>query len=130
MSSYSERSALLSEKTISVTTPIIIIACCIVIPLVLLGISFIYSKRTKKRNVWEEDRSGATATSGGLVFVSGTEDNKIRAFDSSNGKELWFHEMPFQGSAPPTVYMINNKQYIIVPAFEKNGNELLAFSIE
>ena len=56
MSSYSERSALLSEKTISMTTPIIIIACCIVIPLALLGVPFIYSKRTKKRKTWEEER--------------------------------------------------------------------------
>ena len=37
-------------------TPNIIIACCIVIPLVLLGIPFIYSKRTKKRKAWEEER--------------------------------------------------------------------------
>ena len=29
--------------------------CCIVIPLALLGIPFIYSKRTKKRKVWEEE---------------------------------------------------------------------------
>ena len=56
MSSYSERSALLSEKTISMITPIIIIACCIVIPLALLDIPFIYSKRTKKRKAWEEER--------------------------------------------------------------------------
>ena len=34
---------------------IIIIACCIVIPLALLGVPFIYSKRTKKRNAWEEE---------------------------------------------------------------------------
>ena len=38
------------------TTPIIIIACCIVIPLAALGIPFIYSKRTKKRKAWEEGR--------------------------------------------------------------------------
>jgi len=37
------------------TTPIII-ACCILIPLALLGIPFIYSKRTKKRKTWEEER--------------------------------------------------------------------------
>ena len=37
------------------TTPIIIIACCIVIPLALLGIPFIYSKRTKKRKACEEE---------------------------------------------------------------------------
>ena len=32
------------------------IVCCIVIPLALLGIPFIYSKRTKKRKTWEEER--------------------------------------------------------------------------
>ena len=37
------------------TTPIII-ACCIVIPLALLGIPLIYSKQTKKRKTWEEER--------------------------------------------------------------------------
>ena len=47
---------LLSEKTISMTTPIIIVTRCIVIPLALLGIPFIYSKRTKKRKAWEEER--------------------------------------------------------------------------
>ena len=56
MSPHSERNALLGEKTISMTTPIIIIACCIVIPLALLGIPFINSKRTKKRKAWEEER--------------------------------------------------------------------------
>ena len=55
MSSYSKRIALLSEKTISMTTPIII-ACCIVISLALLGIPLIYSKQTKKRKNWEEER--------------------------------------------------------------------------
>ena len=77
-----------------------------------------------------ENRSGATASAGGLVFVSGTTDNKIRAFDSSNGKELWSYKMSYPGSAPPTLYMIDNKQYVVVPAFEKNGNELYAFSIK
>ena len=76
------------------------------------------------------NRSGATATAGGLVFVSGTEDNKIRAFDSSNGKELWSYKMQHQGSSPPTIYMIDNKQYIIISAFEKNGDQLLAFSLK
>ena len=76
------------------------------------------------------NRSGATATGGELVFVSGTMDKKIRAFDSSNGIELWSYKLPFIGSAPPTSYMIDNNQYIIIPAFEKNGNQLLAFSIQ
>ena len=55
MPSDSEGVVLLNEKTIPMTTPIII-ACCIVIPLALLGIPFINSKRTKKRKAWEEER--------------------------------------------------------------------------
>ena len=86
-----------------------------------------------KRNIsitGTQNRSGATATAGGLVFVSGTHDRKIRAFDALNGKELWSYKMSFIGSAPPTSYMIDEKQYIIIPTFEKDGDELIAFSIK
>jgi len=75
------------------------------------------------------NRSGATATSGGLVFASGTWDNKIRAFDSENGKELWSYTLSSLGSASPTSFMIQDKQYIVIPAFEKNGDEVFAFSL-
>ena len=37
-------------------TTFTIIACCIVIPLGLLGIPLIYSKRTKKRIAWKEEQ--------------------------------------------------------------------------
>lgn len=63
-----------------------------------------------------ENYGGATATAGGLVFASGTLDKLIRAFDSSTGKELWSHELPFIGSAPPTTYMANGEQYMVIPA--------------
>ena len=56
MPSDSEGVMLLNEKTIPMTTAIIIIACCILIPLALLGVPFIYSKRTKKRKAWEKER--------------------------------------------------------------------------
>ena len=75
------------------------------------------------------NRAGATATAGGLVFVSGTEDKKIRAFDAVDGKILWEYKLPFMGSAPPTLYSIEDKQYMVVPAFENGGNTLLSFSI-
>ena len=75
------------------------------------------------------NRSGATATEGGLVFVAGTSDNKIRAFDVSDGKELWSYKLPFKGSAPSTTYMIDNKQYVIVPAFEEDGDVISAFAL-
>jgi len=63
-----------------------------------------------------ENYGGATATSGGLVFASGTLDKLIRAFDTETGKELWFHKLPYIGSAPPTSYKVDNEQYIVIPA--------------
>ena len=63
-----------------------------------------------------ENYGGATATAGELVFASGTLDKLIRAFDSTNGKELWSYKLPYIGSAPPTSYEVNGEQYIIVPA--------------
>ena len=63
-----------------------------------------------------ENFGGATATAGGLVFAAGTLDKLIRAFNSENGIELWSHELPYIGSAPPTSYEINGEQYIVIPA--------------
>ena len=57
---------------------------------------------------------GVTATAGGLVFATGTLDNKIRAFDRINGKELWHYKMKYLGSSPPTVFEYNGEQYIVV----------------
>ena len=63
-----------------------------------------------------ENFGGATATKGGLVFVGGTLDKLIRAFDDNTGEQLWSYKLPFIGSAPPTSYEINGEQYIVIPA--------------
>ena len=62
------------------------------------------------------NRAGPVVTAGGLVFVSGTLDKKIRAFDKQTGEELWSHELPFVGSAPPATYEVDGTQYIVIPA--------------
>ena len=89
-----------------------------------------------------ENFGGATATSGGLVFVAGTLDKLIRAFDVETGKELWSHKLPFIGSAPPTSYEINGEQYIVLPAsggiilkmfygdLVEQGDAVVAFKIQ
>ena len=85
---------------------------------------------------------GVTATAGGLVFATGTLDNKIRAFDAKTGKELWSYRLPFSGSSPPTIYEYNNEQYVLVsatgsismrkafPKISKSGNKIYAFKIK
>ncbi|MEO7319028.1 MAG: PQQ-binding-like beta-propeller repeat protein, partial [Chthoniobacteraceae bacterium] len=48
-----------------------------------------------------ENFGGAMVTAGGLVFVSGTRDRKLRAFDADTGAELWSTTLPLHGTAPP-----------------------------
>jgi len=48
-----------------------------------------------------ENFGGAMVTAGGLVFCAGTRDLKIRAFDKSNGHELWQYKLPYGAYAPP-----------------------------
>lgn len=87
-----------------------------------------------------ENFGGATATSSGLIFATGTLDKMIYAYDSSSGKELWKKELPFIGSAPPSVYSANGEQFIIVQSTGshslrsgyqvKMGDALVAFKLK
>jgi quinoprotein glucose dehydrogenase len=63
-----------------------------------------------------QNLGGATVTAGGLVFVAGTEDEKLRAFDADTGRELWSAKLPFAGTAAPAVYSVAGKQYVVVTA--------------
>ena len=38
----------------------------------------------------------------------------IYAFDTLNGNELWKRELPFIGSAPPSIYIADGEQFIVV----------------
>jgi quinoprotein glucose dehydrogenase len=60
-------------------------------------------------------RGGNIATKGGLLFSAGTLDNKFRAYNSETGKRLW--ETPVGGGAfaTPSTYMVNGKQFVVVP---------------
>ena len=70
-------------------------------------------------NKWIETGSsifgGVALNKNGILFVTGTDDHYIYAIDSETGKELWSYEMEASGSAPPTIYEINGKEYIVPP---------------
>jgi quinoprotein glucose dehydrogenase len=68
------------------------------------------------RNTGTENYGGAIVTAGGLLFCAGTRDNKIRAFDKDNGRELWSAELPCTGSAQPATYMVDGRQYVVIGA--------------
>lgn len=59
---------------------------------------------------------GLIVTKGGLIFATGTVDEKIRAFDLSSGVQLWDYDLPAVGSAPPATYEIDGIQYLVVVA--------------
>lgn len=61
---------------------------------------------------------GSIATAGGLVFIAGTTDSRFRAFDSSNGKELWTTTLPAPGHATPMTYRgrRTKKQFVVIAA--------------
>ena len=63
-----------------------------------------------------ENFGGAIVTAGGLVFCSGTRDKKIRAFSAETGVELWAAELPLHGTAPPTTYEVDGRQFVVIAA--------------
>ena len=86
----------------------------------------------KKMNIKKTgtyNRAGVTASRGNLIFASGTQDNKFSVLNTVNGNELWSYKMTHPGSAPPLIFENNNKQYIIVPAFEGGGKKIYAFTL-
>ncbi|MGH9583096.1 MAG: PQQ-binding-like beta-propeller repeat protein, partial [Bryobacteraceae bacterium] len=59
---------------------------------------------------------GPIVTAGGLIFVAGTFDSSIRAFDIQTGKELWSAKLPASGNAMPMTYSVDGKQYVVIAA--------------
>jgi quinoprotein glucose dehydrogenase len=61
---------------------------------------------------------GPIVTAGGLVFIAGTFDPFLRAFDIETGKELWKAQLPAGGHATPMTYRLgaNGKQYVVIAA--------------
>jgi quinoprotein glucose dehydrogenase len=86
-------------------------------------------------NTGTENYGGAIVTAGGLLFVSGTRDNKIRAFDKTTGDELWSATLPWAGSAAPATYEVDGRQYVVIPATgvlhlgTKRGDAWVAFAL-
>ena len=62
-----------------------------------------------------ENYGGPILTAGGVLFIGSTiYDRKLRAFDAKNGKLLWQGDLPYAGTATPSTYMIDGKQYVVI----------------
>jgi quinoprotein glucose dehydrogenase len=79
---------------------------------------------------------GPITTEGGLVFIAGTTDARIRAFNVETGEELWTATLPAAGNATPITYELNAKQYLVIAAGshkrireESLGDAVVAFAL-
>ena len=81
---------------------------------------------------------GPIVTAGGLVFIGGTVDPFLRAFDVETGREVWKGALPAAGHATPMTYQLTpgGKQFVVIAAGghakiseEPLGDALVAFAI-
>jgi quinoprotein glucose dehydrogenase len=69
----------------------------------------------KGAGVFMAERHGIIVTSTGLLFVA-TTDGKVRAHDENTGEVLWTAALPAGSEGLPSMYEVNGRQYLVVPA--------------
>lgn len=79
---------------------------------------------------------GPIVTAGNVAFLSGTLDDTVRAYDVTNGRELWRHRLPAGGQATPMSYQgEDGRQYVLVAAGghgstgTRPGDAVIAFAL-
>jgi quinoprotein glucose dehydrogenase len=81
-----------------------------------------------------ESYGGPVVTASGVLFIAGTRDEKIRAFEAKTGKQLWEVPLPAAGYATPATYSVNGKQYVVIACGggklgTKSGDAYVAFAL-
>ncbi len=82
-----------------------------------------------------ENFGGSIVTAGGLVFIAGTLDERIHAFDKETGQLLWEHDLPAGGYATPSTYRAKGRQFVVIAAGgagklrTKAGDAFVAFAL-
>ena len=61
---------------------------------------------------------GTLSTQGGLVFIAGTQDYYLRAFNSATGEEAWKARLPVGSQGGPMTFVSpkTGKQYVVITA--------------
>jgi quinoprotein glucose dehydrogenase len=78
---------------------------------------------------------GPITTASGLVFIGATLDRYFRAFDVTNGRELWKFALPAGGKATPMTYLgSDGRQYVVIAAGGDGkawgwSDEIVAFAL-
>jgi quinoprotein glucose dehydrogenase len=61
-----------------------------------------------------ENYGGPVVTASGLLFIAGTKDGKLRAYNKKTGELLWETKLPAAAFATPATYSVEGKQYVVV----------------
>ena len=70
-----------------------------------------------KQDTGRPVRAGAIVTGSGLLFVAGTDDSRLRAFEAATGREVWVGTLERSGNANPITYLGGDgRQYVAVAA--------------
>ncbi|MBB2671190.1 UNVERIFIED_ORG: quinoprotein glucose dehydrogenase [Rhizobium esperanzae] len=79
---------------------------------------------------------GPMLTKGGVAFLGAAVDNYLRAYDVTNGRELWQARLPAGGQATPMTYTTDDdKQYVVMVAGghgsvgTKPGDYVIAYTL-
>jgi quinoprotein glucose dehydrogenase len=79
---------------------------------------------------------GPIITAGGVAFLSGTLDYFVRAYDVTDGRQLWESRLPAGGQATPMTYAgADGRQYLVVVAgghgstHTKAGDSVIAYAL-
>ncbi|MBX4902619.1 glucose/quinate/shikimate family membrane-bound PQQ-dependent dehydrogenase [Rhizobium bangladeshense] len=79
---------------------------------------------------------GPMLTKGGVALLGAAVDNYLRAYDVTNGHELWRTRLPAGGQATPMTYTTDdNKQYVVMVAGghgsvgTKPGDYVIAYTL-
>jgi quinoprotein glucose dehydrogenase len=79
---------------------------------------------------------GAIVTGGNLIFVAGSIDGHLRAFDRRTGMVLWEFALPASAQATPMSYSLDGKQYVVIAAgghgklHTREGDYVMAFALK
>lgn len=95
-----------------------------------IGETKIYNSIKKGKSMF----GGVASTDDGLLYVTGSDDNKLYILDQSSGAILYSKQLIAAGSTPPTIFTVNKKTNIAVLAtggifhnFKNKGASLYIF---
>ena len=95
-----------------------------------------YAELGKDLNTGQIIHGGLVSTSNKIVYLTGTPDKYLRAYNVETGKLIWEYKMLNAGSSPPLIFLKDDKTYIAVMAtggkffgYDKSPNLLYIFEI-